>query len=770
MDQIRILKVGVVLFSGMALAIAGFFHFFQPETNIDNLENMLHKPTIIFDQNGEEASKISANKTEGVPIDEIPEHVKNAVIAIEDHRFYEHNGVDYQGIARAFITNLKAGDVVQGGSTITQQLTKNALLEMDRTYKRKLEEFFLAREVEKQFNKDEILEMYLNQIYFGHGAWGINNASQVYFGKKVNDITPSEAALLAGLIKAPSTLDPYKNYEKAIKRRNVVLAAMKQHGLLENSQYEEAVKEEIVMDEKKSGDPLKGKYPYYVDHVIMEAIKKYKMNQDELLTGGYKIYTTLDQNMQKATEEVYKEDALFPKGSTDKELVQSGTILIDPKSGGIKALVGGRGDHTFLAYNRATMLKKQPGSTMKPLAVYTPALEAGYKPNDMLKDEENISFGEYKPSNLSGEYAGEVPMYEALMKSLNVPTVWLLNEIGIQKGMDAANRFGIPLDAKEDRVLGLGLGGLSHGVSPKIMAEAFSAFPNNGERVEAHAIVKIIDREGNEVVTWKEKKTKVMDKKTADSMTSMLLGVVKHGTGKNAAVNGWELAGKTGSTQHDQVDGAVKDQWFVGYTPTLVGAVWAGYDQPNKDKYLNTHSSQGAAIIFQRIMTKALAHMEPETFNVEDIDAIIAKQKKLNKERARREFWENSKSKLQDGWEKWKESLGGKKEKEEQGKEQKGKEEVKKKEKEEAKQSDKDSTTDSNQDEETTTNPETEEDEESGDASGAGNGDDSGSENETESGDDTGSEEDSGSEDESGSDDGGSDSGEDDTGTGESTP
>ncbi|WP_240338419.1 transglycosylase domain-containing protein [Peribacillus alkalitolerans] len=759
MDQIKILKIGVVLFSGMALAIAGFFHFFKPETNIDNLESMLQQPTVIYDQNSEVASKISANKTEGVPIEDIPEHVKNAVIAIEDHRFYEHNGVDYQGIARAFVTNLIAGDVVQGGSTITQQLTKNALLDMDRTYKRKVEEFFLAREVEKRFSKGEILEMYMNQIYFGHGAWGINNASMAYFGKNVKDITPSEAALLAGLIKAPSSLDPYKNYENAIKRRNIVLNAMKQHGLLDNAQYEEAVNQEIIMDEKKSGDPLKGKYPYYVDHVIMEAIQKYKMNQDELLTGGYKIYTTLDQNMQKAAEEVYQDDSLFPKGSTEQELVQSGSILMDPKTGGIKALVGGRGEHTFLAYNRATMLKKQPGSTMKPLAVYTPALEAGFKPNDMLKDDEKLSFGEYKPSNLSGEYAGEVPMYEALMKSINVPTVWLLNEIGIQKGMDAAKRFGIPLDAKEDRVLGLGLGGLSQGVSPKIMAEAFSAFPNNGVRIEAHAIVKIVDREGNEVVAWKEEKTKVMGKKISDGMTSMLLGVVKHGTGKNAAVNGWELAGKTGSTQHDQVEGAVKDQWFVGYTPTLVGAVWAGYDQPNKDRYLTTHSSQGAAIIFQRMMTKALVGMEPVDFNVEDIDTIIAKQKQLDEERARREFWENSKSKLQYEWKRWKESFSGKKGKEEEKSEaQEGKEEIKKEKKEEeAENKENHNTTDSDlEDKETTTTPVENEDNGTGDAGGAGSGDDSGSEN------------DSGSEDDG--EDNGSDPGANDSGTDESTP
>ncbi|RFU70648.1 PBP1A family penicillin-binding protein [Peribacillus saganii] len=653
----KLFKTGIILFSSFALFAVAFLNFFEPKTDISNLKTGLERPTEIYDAEGKLASKISANKTEGVPIEEIPKEVKNAVLAIEDHRFYEHNGVDYKGIARAFYTNLKAGEIVQGGSTITQQLTKTALLDTDRTYKRKFEEFFLAREVEKEFSKDEILEMYLNQIYFGHGSWGIQKASRIYFGKEVTDLSISEAAMLAGLIKAPTNLDPFNHYDKAVQRRNTVLSKMKSYQFITKEDYEAAAIEKITLNKEENGDPYKGKFPYYVDHVLTEASKEYKIELDELLTGGYKVYTALDQKMQQATEEVYKEDSNFPKGTNDEKTVQSGTVLLDPKTGGIKALVGGRGEHQLLGYNRATQLKAPPGSTMKPLAVFTPAIEEGYGPGSMLKDEK-MDFGGYEPENINDQYRGEVPLYEALMKSLNVPTVWLLNEIGIQTGMDAAERFGIPLTEK-DRKLGLALGGLEDGVAPIHMAGAFSAFANNGERINPHAIVKIVDSSGNEVAAWKEKKAKVTSKSVAKKMITMLLGVVEQGTGKNAQVEGWEIAGKTGSTQvpFEGYEQGVKDQWFVGFTPTLVGAVWAGYDKTDKTSYLTSTSSTGAAILFQRIMDKALEGQKPVSFDVPDIDTVIKEHEKDEKKREREEFWNDQKEKVERGWQKFKGSL-----------------------------------------------------------------------------------------------------------------
>ena len=289
----------------------------------------------------------------------------------------EHNGFDIKGIARAFFNNLFSGRITGGGSTITQQLTKNALLSPEQTYRRKIEELFLAVEIEKNYKKDEILNMYLNQVYFGSGAWGIDQAAKKYFNKDISNVTISEAAMLAGLLQAPSALDPYKHYERAMERRDVVLASMKELGMITEDEYKEAKKEKIILEDG-GGSYIKREYPYYVDAVLDEAIHKYGLTQEEIMTRGYQIYTEMDQNIQSTLEEVYKQDSLFPAGKGGT-LVQSGGVFLDPKTGGVRGLVGGRGDYVFRGFNRATHIKAQPGSTLKPLAVYTPALEAGYQ-------------------------------------------------------------------------------------------------------------------------------------------------------------------------------------------------------------------------------------------------------------------------------------------------------------------------------------------------------------------------------------------------------
>lgn len=648
-------QVVVLSFSTIILSVMGFFHFSLNDADISALKSELPQATVFYDVNGVVASKISANKNEGVPIGQVTDEMKNAVVAIEDHRFYQHHGVDYIGITRALFRDLKAGGAVEGGSTITQQLAKNVFLTSQKTYKRKIDEIFLAKKIERQYSKQEILQMYLNQIYFGDGAWGIKKASQKYFGKEAKDLTVSESALLAGLIKAPSALNPYDHLEKAKARRHVVLVEMKKQGFITNQQFEKAENEKIVLNDK-GNDPFRGKYPYYVDQVLDEAIHNYGLTQDDLLTGGYKIFTELDPTMQTAAEKTYQNTALFPKGSD--RLVQSGAVLIDPKTGGVRAIIGGRGEHTFRGYNRASHLKAQPGSSFKPIAVYTPALEQGWKITDMLKDEP-MKFGNYQPTNYNHQYAGEVPMYEAVMESKNVSAVWLLNEIGIEQGLDSIKRFGIPL-SKGDRNLSIALGGLEKGVSPIEMAEAFSVYPNNGIRIKAHVIKKIVDVNGKIVAEWKESKHRVTTKDVANKMTTMLLGVVEHGTGKGAQVPGREVAGKTGSTQVPikGING-VKDQWFVGYTPQLVGAVWVGYDKTDKDHYLTTTSSEGAAIVFRNVMEGALQNTEPESFDVEHIGTLIEKKKQDEAEKNQQKFDDQFNSEV----DKWKEKWNKQKEK-----------------------------------------------------------------------------------------------------------
>jgi penicillin-binding protein 2A len=630
MNQVLVLSISTAV-----LAFLSFFHVFSEGADISALNDELSHSTVIYDYKGDMASKISANKQEGVPIEDIPDHVIHAVLAIEDHRFYEHGGVDYQGIARAFYKNVKAGGLVEGGSTITQQLTKNALLTSEKTFERKFEEFFLAREIEKQYTKDEILQMYLNRIYFGNGSYGIKRAAMDYFGKEPKELTLSEAAVLAGLIKAPSALDPFNNYDGAMERRDVVLHMMHKHDFISEEEKNQSLGEEIALNEQ-GRDPLRGKYPYYVDHVIDEAISKYGLTQDEILTNGYKIYTELDVDMQTAIEDTYSNDELFPEG-TEKQQVQSGAVLLDPKTGGVRALVGGRGEHVFRGYNRATKLKAQPGSTMKPIAVAVPALEEGWEITDLLKDEET-DFNGYKPSNFKGEFRGEVPMHEAMKDSLNVPIVWLLDEIGVAKGMQAVEKFGIPLQ-KEDRNLAIALGGLSTGVSPMDMAGAYSAFANNGVRTETHAITRIEDGEGNIIAEWKEEKTDATSKEVTDQINSMLLNVVEEGTGKGARLSDRELAGKTGSTQVP-IEGVkgTKDQWFVGYTPQLVGAIWVGYDKTDSEHYLTTTSSEGAAKIFKDFMTKSLKDTEPVSFNVPSIEDYEKQNTKKEKEDSKKKL------------------------------------------------------------------------------------------------------------------------------------
>ena len=533
--------------AGIAIALIGIaaVNILIWKSDISKLNKPAPQPTVIYDQNGEIASKISSSKIEGVTIEQIPDDMIHAVIATEDQRFYKHNGVNYIAIMKAFFKNATSGDIVAGGSTITQQLAKNVFLTQDRTYTRKLNEFILSKKIERTYSKDEIVERYLNQIYFGEGAWGIQRAAQIYFGKDVSELSLSEAATLAGLIKAPSTLSPVKDLERSMERRDVVLSLMKKEGYISETEEEKAKGQSIALAEEKVDD-YKGKYPYYVDHIIEEAINKHNLTENEILSGGLQIYTELSPTIQKAVENAYQNDNLFPESQSD-QLIQSGAIFINPSTGGINALVGGRGEHTYRGFNHATQLLRQPGSIMKPLAAYTPALEQGYDTFDIVEDQP-INIGGYQPQNYDRQFHGQMTMYDAVIHSYNIPPVWILNKIGLQHGIEAVERFGIPLE-EQDHNLGLALGGMNKGTSPLHMAQAFSAFPNDGVMMEAHSIQKIVDANGDLLAEWNQKETQVTEPTVAQKMTYMLRGVVKEGTGVKAQANNWDIAGKTGTTE-----------------------------------------------------------------------------------------------------------------------------------------------------------------------------------------------------------------------------
>jgi penicillin-binding protein 2A len=648
------------------LLVLLYFVWTASRVNVKSLKEGLSQPTVIYDQDGKIASNVLTNRTKGVVVDELPKHVGAAVVAIEDERFYEHGGFDIKGITRAFFSNLFAGSITGGGSTITQQLTKNALLSPEKTYKRKIEELFLAVKIEKVYEKDEILQMYLNQVYFGSGSWGISQATRKYFNKDIDDISISEAATLAALLQAPNALDPYKHYDHALERRNVVLAKMKEHGMISQEEYKIAIAEQINLEDG-GGSFIERKYPYYVDAVLDEAINEFGLTQEEILTRGYRIHTEMDQNLQTILEKIYQRDAYFPNGKSDA-IVQSGAVLLDPSTGGVLGLVGGREETVFRGFNRATHLKVQPGSTIKPLVVYTPALEEGYSPTTMLIDEPT-SFGEYKPENASKKYQGKVPLYEAIEKSLNVPTVWLLNQISLKKGTDALKRFGIPVE-KEDENLAIALGGMHHGISPLQLAEAFSTFPNGGKRNDGHLITKIVGPTGDVIAKRSVKSVKVTSKEIADDITSMLLNVVESGTGKGTKIPGMQIAGKTGTTQlpYSDINGA-KDQWFVGYTPSIVGAIWLGYDKTDRNHYLSKSSSENAVPIFRAIMEEAKPFIAPEEFEVASINERLKENGELEEakqaleekvEKFKKEIEENTRNmeeKIKEESPKWKESF-----------------------------------------------------------------------------------------------------------------
>lgn len=668
--QSRNMKKLILASIAFALVCLLVINIFIWTSDVSKLEEPAPQPTIIYDQKGAIASKIASSNIEGVTFNQIPKHMIDAVIATEDQLFYKHEGINYFGMAKALTQNFISGEIVAGGSTITQQLAKNAFLTHERTYTRKVKELILTKKIERTYSKEEIMERYLNQIYFGEGAWGIQSAAKAYFGKDVSELSLDESAVLAGLIKAPSVLSPYKNMEKSVERRNLVLSLMEKEGYISQSDLDKAKGQTIALNRKET-DEYKGKYPHYVDHIIEEAIKKYGLTENEVLSGGLHIYTELNPTIQLSVEQVFKNDSMFPTSPTDQP-VQSGAIFINPETGGVNALVGGRGEHVFRGFNRATQLKRQPGSTMKPLAVYTPALEQGYDIFDKLNDSP-LDINGYKPMNYDRTFRGEVTMYEALVDSLNVPPVWLLDRMGLNKGINAVERFGIKL-TEADHTPSLALGGMNEGVSPLLMAQAFSAFPNNGQMVEAHSIQKIEDADGVVIGKWKSKETKVTDAKVAQKITYMLKGVVDEGTGTSARVQDLDVAGKTGSTQLPFANASgTKDHWFVGYTPEIVGAVWLGYDKTDENHYLTGSSGSTVTKIYKEIISGARTEFSQENFDLSLVEKQI--KARLKEEENKRKNEENKKKdegKRKD-WRENKEFKKGEKEQKKQEKHEKEK-------------------------------------------------------------------------------------------------
>ncbi|MCP6682328.1 transglycosylase domain-containing protein [Bacillus nakamurai] len=560
---------------------------------IDEKKLILHASSKIVDQNGDEIASLYTENREPVSIREVPKDVREAFIAVEDKRFYEHHGIDVKSVGRAVFRDILAGGKVEGGSTITQQLAKNIFLTNDKTFLRKTKEVIIAINLERDYSKDKLLEMYLNQLYFGHGVYGIQSASHYYFNKEVKDLTVAEGAVLAAIPKGPSLYSPIQHPDKNKERRDTILAMMNDQGYISAKEAVRAEGQTLGLHVKKTSETPW--FDSYIDLVIKEAEERYSMSGEQLLQGGYTIQTSLDSKLQKTAYTLMKENGYFP--GTDQS-AEGSAVFIDNKTGGVRAAIGGR-DYVSKGYNRATA-PRQPGSTFKPLAVYGPAMQENkFKPYSLLQDKLQ-SYDGYEPKNYDGQYAGEVTMQDAITYSKNAPAVWTLKEIGVETGKSYLEKNGMNVP---DNGLAIALGGLSKGVTPLQLAGGYHTFAANGIYTAPFFIVKITDEDGETAAEHKSGKTHVFSSQTAWNMTRMLQQVVKKGTASQGSFQG-DLAGKTGTTSYTGISGATKDAWFAGYSPSLTGAIWMGYDKTDKTHYLKG-GSQYPVRLFKDIVTRA---------------------------------------------------------------------------------------------------------------------------------------------------------------------
>ena len=609
-------KIVLILGLSAGLLVGTYLFAVAKSTNVNDLQNALKTRTIIFDREEKEAGALSGQKGTYVELTDISKNLQNAVIATEDRSFYKNDGINYGRFFLAIVTAGRSG----GGSTITQQLAKNAYLSQDQTVERKAKEFFLALELTKKYSKDQILTMYLNNAYFGNGVWGVEDASKKYFGVSASEVSLDQAATLAGMLKGPELYNPLNSVEDSTNRRDTVLQNMVAAGYIDKNQETEAAEVDMIsqLHDKYEGKISDYRYPSYFDAVVNEAVSKYNLTEEEIVNNGYRIYTELDQNYQANMQVVYENTALFPRAE-DGTFAQSGSVALEPKTGGVRGVVGQVADNDktgFRNFNYATQSKRSPGSTIKPLVVYTPAVEAGWALNKLL-DNHTMKYDSYKVDNYAGiKKSREVPMYQALAESLNLPAVAIVNDLGVDKAFEAGEKFGLNME-KVDRVLGVALGS---GVetNPLQMAQAYAAFANEGLMPEAHFISRIENASGQVIASHKNSQKRVIDKAVADKMTSMMLGTFTNGTGISSSPADYVMAGKTGTTEAVFNPEYTSDQWVIGYTPDVVISHWLGFPTTDENHYLAGSTSNGAAHVFRNIANTILPYTPGSTFTVEN--------------------------------------------------------------------------------------------------------------------------------------------------------
>eukprot|EP01047_Picozoa_sp_COSAG01_P000381 COSAG01_NODE_7_length_54400_cov_1218.054935_5_plen_706_part_00 len=506
-----------------------------------------------------------------IPLEKIAPVLRATVVAVEDHNFYDHHGIDFKGIFRAMVVNVQKGRFAQGGSTLTQQLARNLFLHRRRTLSRKLAEAVLAVKIERRYTKPEILEMYLNQVYWGHNAYGIESASRLYFGKKAESLNLSESAMLVALLKGPELYSPLKNLKRAKRRQRVVLKRMYNSGLIDKAGYQAAVDMPLDLIGKRG---FRYKAPYFTTYILKQLIDMY--GEEAAFTSGIRVYTTLDYRMQQKAEAVvkkwvkYGDQTHWVKGERVPSLNfgEGALLCLDSRTGYIKAMQGGA-DFLDNQFNHCTQAKRQPGSAFKPF-VYLTALERGMSPG-YLMDDSPVTFntieGPYSPNNYTKKFLGPMPLRKALEKSVNVIAIKLNYLLGPKKVVKTAQRLGINSPLKP--VLSLPLG--ANEVTMLELTKAYGVLANNGVLVEPTGIVKIEDRNGTVLYEHHRKEERVFGSKYITALVNMMRGVVKYGTGRNSRIPR-PSAGKTGTTSD------YRDAWYAGFVPQMVCLTWIGND------------------------------------------------------------------------------------------------------------------------------------------------------------------------------------------------
>lgn len=601
----------------MVFGVSSYLYFTRDLPSIENLKN--YKPSIItkfFSEGGDIIGEFYAEKREVISLERIPSHLIHAFTSGEDARFFEHKGVDYFAILRALFKNIFSGEIVQGGSTITQQVVKSLLLTPEKSFMRKIREALLAFKIEKYLTKEEILYLYLNQIYLGQGAYGVAAAAEIYFGKPIEELSLAESALLAGLTKAPSKTSPFHYPEQAKRRQGYILQRMAEEGFISDGELKKAMESPLRLRSKS--DSYAWKAPYFVEFVRRYIEEKY--GKEALYTNGLQVYTTVDMDAQKTAEEAMESGLReiekrkkYPLHETSSNL-EGSLICFDLESGYVKAMVGGR-NFKKSQFNRAIQGRRQTGSAFKPI-IYASALDKGYTPVSIIVDSPIVfHWGDkkWKPKNFEGKFSGPITLRNALTHSVNIVTVKIAQDIGIDYIKDYAKNLGITSSLQNDLSMALG----SSSISLFELTKAYSVFANHGNVFKPLLIKKILDRYGNlleeNLPFFYENRSfedeQILNPQTAYIMTHLLESVVQHGTGWRAKSLGRPVAAKTGTT--DQF----LDAWFIGYTPELITGVWVGFDD-ERSLGENETGSQAASPIWVTFMSKILKDKPIKYFTI----------------------------------------------------------------------------------------------------------------------------------------------------------